>query len=56
MTDEEDPHAILLARLDAWLELGKFGYKLPLLAHMGMTVDEFCEWRINGTLPNWPVK
>jgi hypothetical protein len=56
MDAEEDPHAILLQRLDSWLELGKTPFKLPLLTHMGMTLEEFCEWRQNGTLPTWEIK
>lgn len=50
MTD--DPHEHLLERLDSWLAISKHNPdRPPLLQHMGMTVDQFIEWRHTGKLP-----
>ena len=49
---DQDLHLVYLQRLDTWLELSKLNpERLPLLKHMGMTVDQFIDWRLDGTLP-----
>ena len=51
MTDDED-HLVLLERLNTWLDFSKHNPDRPhLLDHMGMTVDEFIEWRQTGKPP-----
>lgn len=49
---EKDLHLMRLQRLDMWLALSKLHPgRLPLLEHMGMTVDEFIEWRLSRLQP-----
>jgi hypothetical protein len=50
--DDEDPHLVLLERLDRWLAISKHNPDKPrLLEYMGMTVDEFIDWRLSRVLP-----
>ena len=50
MTDDDKYHLVLLDRLDTWLAISKHDPdRVPLLEHMGMTVDEFIEWRLSKT-------
>lgn len=46
---DEDPHLVLIERLETWLAFSKYDPDRPaLLDHMGMTLDEFIEWRQRG--------
>ena len=52
MTEPDDYHMVLLERLQTWLAFSKLNPDRPaLLEHMGMTVDEFIEWRQTGIPP-----
>jgi hypothetical protein len=52
MTDDDEYHLVLMERLDTWLAMHKDNPDRPhLLTHMGMTVDEFIEWRLSRIPP-----
>lgn len=53
MTDDANNyHMVLLERLDRWLAMSKHNPDRPhLLEHMGMTVDEFIDWRLSRFIP-----
>lgn len=50
MTDDDEHQLVLMKRLDTWLDLHRDDPdRPPLLQYMGMTVDEFIEWRLRTT-------